>query len=137
MQFTSWVIEECARGNPFAITVTPETAVPVMYYKDAARAMIQLGDAPVEKIATVNYLVDGVKPTPTAEQLAEIVRSRIPGAKIRLEPNAILQPAIDQAIRPIDDRGARSEWGWEPAYGQEAIVDDFRAELRQHPERYR
>ncbi len=137
VQFTSWVIEECARGNPFAITVTPETAVPVMYYKDAARAMIQLGGAPVEKIATVNYLVDGVKPTPTAGQLAEIVRSRIPQAQISFEPNAILQPVIDQAIRPLDDRGARAEWSWEPAYDQEAIVDDFLAELREHPERYR
>jgi len=137
VQFTSWVIEECARGNPFTITVTPETAVPVMYYKDAARAMIQLGEAPVEKIETVSYLVDGVKPTPTAGQLAEIVRSRIAGAKISFEPQEILQAVIDQVIRPLDDRRARSEWNWEPAYDQEAIVDDFLAELREHGERYR
>jgi len=137
VQFTSWVIEESAKGNPFTITVTPETAVPVMYYKDAARAMIQLGEAPVEEIETVNYLVDGVKPTPTAGQLADIVRSGIPEARISFEPNAILQPAIDQAIRPVDDGRARAEWGWEPAYDQKAIVDDFLAEWRGHPERYR
>jgi threonine 3-dehydrogenase len=136
VQFTSWVIEECAKGNPFAITVTPETAVPVMYYKDAARAMIQLGGAPVEKIETVNYLVDGVKPTPTAGQLAEIVRNRISGAQITFEPEMAFQSVIDQAIRPLDDRRARSEWNWEPAYDQEAIVDDFLAELREHRERY-
>jgi nucleoside-diphosphate-sugar epimerase len=69
--------------------------------------------------------------------LADVVRSRIPEAEIRFEPNPILQPAIDQAIRPIDDSRARSEWGWEPAYDQEAIVDGFLAELRSHPERYR
>ncbi len=136
VQFTSWVIEECAKGNPFTITVTPETTVPVMYYKDAARAMIQLGEAPAPGIETVNYLVDGIKPTPTAGQLAEIVRSRIPGAQIGFEPNAILQPVIDQVIRPIDDRRARAEWGWEPAYDQEAIVDDFLTEMRENPERY-
>jgi threonine 3-dehydrogenase len=137
VQFTSWVIEECARGNPFTINVTPETAIPIMYYKDAARAMIQLGEAPVENIATVNYVVDGVKPMPTIGQLAESVRSRIAGAEIRFEPHEILQAAIDQAIRPLDDRRARSEWNWEPAYDQEAIVDDFLAELREHGERYR
>jgi threonine 3-dehydrogenase len=137
VQFTSWVIEECAKGNPFTINVTPETAVPVMYYKDAARAMIQLGEAPVEQIETVNYVVDGVKPAPTAGRLAEIVRNRIPEAKISFEPNAILQPAIDQAVRPLDDRRARTEWSWEPAYDQEAIVDDFLVELRDHRERYR
>jgi threonine 3-dehydrogenase len=137
VQFTSWVIEESARGNPFAITVTPETAVAVMYYKDAAGAMIRLGAAPVENILTVNYLIDGVKPTPTAGELAEIVRSRIPGARISFEPNPILQPAIDQVARPLDDGPARTEWSWEPVYDQEAIVDDFLAELREHPERYR
>ena len=137
VQFTSWVIEECARGNPFSITVTPETAVPVMYYKDAARAMIQLGAAPVEAIETVNYLVDGVKPTPTAGRLAEIVRDRISGAQITFEPNAIMQAVIDQAIRPLDDHRARDEWNWQPAFDPEAIVDDFLVELRDHPERYR
>lgn len=137
VQFTSWVIEESAKGNPFTITVTPETAVPVMYYKDAARAMIQLGEAPVERIETVNYLVDGVKPTPTAGQLAEIVRSRIPEARIRFEPEIAFQSVIDQVIRPLDDRCARAEWSWEPAYDQETIVDDFLVELMDHPERYR
>jgi threonine 3-dehydrogenase len=137
VQFTSWVIEECARGRPFTITVTPQTAVPVMYYKDAARAMIQLGEAPLEEIKTVNYLVDGVKPTPTAGQLADSVRSRIPGARINFEPNAIMQAVIDQAVRPLDDQRARDEWHWQPAYDQEAIVDDFLAELRDHEQRYR
>jgi threonine 3-dehydrogenase len=137
VQFTSWVIEECAKGNSFTITVTPETAVPVMYYKDAARAMIQLGEAAVGEIETVNYLVDGVKPTPTAGQLAEIVRSRIPEARIAFEPEMGFQSVLDQVIRPIDDRRARAEWSWAPAYDQEAIVDDFLVELTDHPERYR
>jgi nucleoside-diphosphate-sugar epimerase len=67
---------------------------------------------------------------------AEIVRGRIPEAQISFEPNAILQPAIDQAIRPLDDRRARAEWSWEPAYDQEAIVEDFLAEWRDHRGRY-
>jgi len=136
VQFTSWVIEECAKGNPFTVNVTPETAVPVMYYKDAGRAMIHLGEAPVERIETVNYVVDGVRPTPTVGQLAEIVRSRIPGARIAFEPDRAFQSVIDQAIRPLDDLPARTEWSWEPVYDQEAIVDDFLVELRDHRERY-
>jgi threonine 3-dehydrogenase len=136
VQFTSWIIEESAKGNPFSVSVTPETAVPVMYYKDAARALIQLAEAPVEAIQTVNYVIDGVKPTPTAGQLADDVRSRLPDARISFEPNAIMQAVIEQAIRPLDDRRARDEWNWQPAYDRQAIVDDFLAELRDHPERY-
>jgi threonine 3-dehydrogenase len=137
VQFTSWVIEECAKGNPFTVNVTPETAVPIMYYKDAARAMIQLGEAPAEEISTVNYLVDGCKPTPTAGELAEIVRRRVAGARITFEPDTVFQSVIDQAIHPLDDRRARSEWNWRPAYDQESIVEDFLVEMRDHPERYR
>jgi threonine 3-dehydrogenase len=37
VQFTSWVIEECAK-EPVHHISPAETAVPVMYYKDAARA---------------------------------------------------------------------------------------------------
>jgi nucleoside-diphosphate-sugar epimerase len=137
VQFTSWVIEQCAKGNPFTVAVTPETAVPVMYYKDAARAMIQLGEAPSERIETITYLVDGAKPTPTAGELADIVRSRVPGAEIRFEPDPAFQVLIDQAIRPLDDRPARREWDWRPRYGPEEIVDDFLAELRDHSARHR
>ena len=35
-----------------------------------------------------------------------------------------------------DDARARAEWGWSPSFDHLAIVDDFLAELRDHPERY-
>jgi threonine 3-dehydrogenase len=134
--FNSGVIEECAKGNPFTLTVTPETAVPLMYYKDAARAMIELGQAPLEAIQTVNYLVDGVQPTPTAAQLAAEVRRALPGAIIEFKPDEALQQFLNALLKPLDDSCARAEWGWQPAYDQAAIVADFLAELRNHPERY-
>ena len=77
-----------------------------------------------------------MKPTPTAAQLADDVRQAIPGAAITFEPDAALQGLLDQLLRPIDDSCARTEWGWQPAYDQAAIVADFLAELWEHPERY-
>ena len=29
------------------------------------------------------------------------------------------------AIRPIDDRFARDEWGWEPTHSLERIIGEF------------
>lgn len=136
VQFTSWLIEESGKGNPFTITATPETAVPILYYKEAAQAMIQLGQAPLENIKTVNYLVDGVKPTPTAAELAEIVRVKVPEAQIDFEPNPALQQMLDALLRPLDDGRARAEWGWQPHYDAQAMVDDFLQEMKNHPERY-
>jgi threonine 3-dehydrogenase len=135
VQYNSWVIEECAKGNPYTITATPETAVPVLYFKDAARALVQLGEAPLAAIRTVMYLLTGVTPTPSARELADMVRAKVPGAVITFSPDPAVQGVLDQLSLPVDDNCARTEWSWRPAYTQEQMVDDFLKELRLHPQR--
>ena len=129
VQYTSWVIESCAQGQPYTIWVKPETRVPVMYIKDAALATVRMAQAPRQAITTVNYLVNGVTPTPTAGELADVVRSRIPGARIEFRPDADIQQLIQASLRPLDDRRARQEWGWQPGYDLDRLVDDFLREL--------
>ena len=133
VQYTSWVIESCAQGQPYTIWVEPETRVPVMYIKDAALATVQLAQAPRHAITTVNYLVNGVTPTPSAGELADMVRSRVSGARIEFKPDSNIQQLIQESLRPLDDQRAREEWGWEPRYDLENLVDDFLQELRNNP----
>ena len=133
VQYTSWVIESCAQGQPYTIWVQPETRVPVMYIKDAALATVQLAQAPRHAITTVNYLVNGVTPPPSARELADVVRSRISGAHIEFKPDGNIQQLIQESLRPIDDQRARQEWGWEPKYDLEELVDDFLQDLRNNP----
>jgi nucleoside-diphosphate-sugar epimerase len=125
VQFTSWIIEEPAKGKPYTVPVTPETTVPMVYYRDGARAIIDLGNAPLESIKTVTYLVDGVKPTPSMGELAVAVRAKIPDAQIEFVPDESLQALLDQLLHPLDDSRARSEWGWQPVYDGSAMIDDF------------
>ncbi|MFQ5407100.1 MAG: NAD-dependent epimerase/dehydratase family protein [Anaerolineales bacterium] len=127
--YTSWAIEESALGRPFTIWVEPRTRIPVIYYKDAALALQKLSAAPREQIKTINYLLAGVTPVASAGELADLVRARIPGAQIAFSPNPDLQAVIDKFLRPMDERGAREEWGWQCTYDQERIVEDFLAEL--------
>jgi len=108
----------------------------VMYFKDAALSVVELARAPRESIKMVNYLVAGAKPVATAGELAEVVKSRIPGARIEFEPDQDLQNILNKLLHPIDDSAAREEWGWEAEYGQEQIVDDFIAEMSRNPQRY-
>ena len=133
VQYTSWVIESCAQGQPYSIWVEPETRVPVMYVKDAALATVQLAQAPRHAITTVNYLVNGVTPTPSAGELADVVRSRISEARIEFRPDGHIQELIQDSLRPLDDRKAQQEWGWEPRYDLENLVDDFLQELKNSP----
>jgi threonine 3-dehydrogenase len=134
VQYTSWVIEYAAKGVPFTIWARPETRVPILYFKDAALAIIALAEAPADRIKMVNYVLSG--PRPTALDLVTLVKERFPDAQINFEVDEEIQARLDNAMRPIDDRFAREEWGWQPTYGVDAMIDDFLAELSQHPQRY-
>lgn len=136
VQYLSWVIEASARGIPFTIPVAPGTRVPVLYLKDAARALVELAGAPRERIQTAIYLLGGPTPVPSAGELAALIRARVPGATIGFAPDPALQRLVDPLARPIVDDEARAEWGWRPRYGVEAMLDEFLGELRRHPERY-
>jgi threonine 3-dehydrogenase len=136
VQYTSWVIEECAKGNPYTIYVKQDTRCPVMYFKDAAKAIVQLGETPLKRIKMVNYVVAGPSPTASARELAEMVQARIPGAKITFQPDRELQKVLNKLLLPLDDRMARKEWRWKPDYNQEQIVDDFLKEMKTYPQRY-
>jgi threonine 3-dehydrogenase len=134
-RYASLLIEESVKGLPLALSVAPDVKHPLLYFKDAALAMIKLAQAPEADIKTVNYLLNGVEPLKTAQEMVDRVKARLPGARLTFEPD----PAVTRiyySMRPLDDRCAREEWGWHPEYDHERMIDDFIAELRRHPERY-
>lgn len=136
VQYTSWVIEESAKGKPYTIYVKPETKAPVMYFRDAALAIVRLAEAPLKNIKMVNYKIAGVTPIASAQELADLVKAKVPNAKINFEPDLELQKILDKLLLPVDDTIARREWNWKPECNQERLVDDFIEELRVHPQRY-
>jgi threonine 3-dehydrogenase len=119
-QYASWMIEEPARGKPFAVWVEPESVLALLWYQDAARAAVELAAAPLDSITSINYLVDGPRPTPSAGELADAVRLRIPDAQITFEPEPD-SPAPRHII--LDDRAARDEWGWQHRFDVDAMID--------------
>ena len=129
VQYTSRMIEAAARGEPFNVWVAPETRIPIMYITEAAAATVLLARAPRENIRMVSYLVDGVKPAPTAGEMAEAVRERLPGAEISFEPDPNIQLLVRGLKRPLDDSRARAEWGWEPTHDLGRMIDDFIAAM--------
>ena len=134
-RYASMLIEESVKGRSFVLSMAPDVKHPLLYFKDAAHAMIKLAEAPEAEIKTVNYLLNGVEPLKTAQEMADRVKARLPGARLTFEPDPALT-RIYYSMRPLDDRCAREEWGWHPVYDHERMIDDFIAELRQYPERY-
>ena len=136
VQYFSWAVEQFAGGNPFDIWVEPEARIPVMYNKDAARAIVELGEAPRENVRMVNYLVAGMTPVPSALELAEAVKAKVPEAVIGFRPDPEVSEAVRGLLLTLDDSNARREWGWKAEYDLERTVEDFLQELKLNPQRY-
>jgi threonine 3-dehydrogenase len=134
-QYASRLIEESVKGQPFTLQMAPDSKFPLLYFKDAALAMINLANAPEKDIKMVNYLLNGIEPLKTAQELVDMVKVKLPEARLTFEPDPGLTQ-IYYGMKPFDDLCAREEWGWEPEYDHERLMDDFILELKQYPERY-
>ncbi len=131
----SRIVEESVIGRPYTLRVAPDVRHALLYYKDAALAMIKLAEAPKADIKMVCYLINGIQPALTAQEIVDMVRTRIPESKLTFEPDPELTQKYYK-MPSFDDHCAREEWGWKPEYDRDRAVDDFISELRQHPERY-
>jgi nucleoside-diphosphate-sugar epimerase len=107
-----------------------DTRLPMMYMPDALRATLELMESPAERIRERgSYNLAGVSFTP-AEIAAEIQR-RVPGFSISYAPD--FRDAIARTWpRAIDDSAARTDWGWRPHFGLDALVEDMLAHLPVH-----
>jgi nucleoside-diphosphate-sugar epimerase len=130
--YVSAMIELPAKGEPYAIPVGEDIQLSLVYVEDAARALIQLGKAPKENIKTVNYFINGVQnPLPTTAEMAEMVRKKIPGAKITFDVNPDWEKLLKSASHPVDDSSAVKEWGWQPRYNTfDKFIDAYLRDLK-------
>ena len=85
-----------------------------LYFKDAVRALWLLSRAKREKIKTMVYIIAGLTPPYSAKELAEVVRSRIPGARLTFKPDPTLMELVKEigTLRFNEER-ARVRMGME------------------------
>jgi len=126
VSYTSDIINYALKGEPYTVKFKPEMTLPLLHTKDAARAIIDLSEAPKESIKEVCYLINGVVNPPSAGALAEMVKAKLPNAQTTFEVDEQWQAVLEASALLIDDRYAKDEWGWEPTYDTyDKIIDDF------------
>jgi nucleoside-diphosphate-sugar epimerase len=125
--FTSLIPEKAAKGEPYAIEVTPDTSYPVVYIKDAVDALIKLMSVPEAKsriynIASGNIVVD---------KMVSYIKTKIPDAQFSYAPvDDIMAVVSGYKEWTIGCERAKKEIGWTPSYAVEKMVDDIIAQFR-------
>ena len=120
--FTSYIAEKAARGEPYEIEVTPDTAYPVVYIKDAVEALYTLATAPTAPSRIYNISSGRV----VVEKMVDAVRARIPDARFTYKPvDDIMAVVSGYKEWEISCETARRELGWTPAYTPDAMVNDI------------
>jgi len=129
VSYTSDIINYALKNEPYTVKFQPDMQLPLLHTKDAARAIIDLGNAPKEAIKGVCYLINGVTNPPTAGELAEMVKAKLPNAQTNFEVDPEWQKVLEASALFIDDKYAKNEWGWKPTFDTyDKIIDDFIAE---------
>jgi len=129
VSYTSDIINYALKNEPYAVKFKEDMTLPLLHTKDAARAIIDLSNAPKESIKEVCYLINGVANPPSAGELANMVKAKIPHANTTFEVNEEWQKILEASALMIDDKYAKNEWGWNPTFDTyDKIIDDFIAE---------
>jgi len=134
------MIEDSILGKPYeCIYAYPETAISMIYVRDAARAADMVLQAPRESIKMMNYNVAGIQEFVSAKELEAILTKRYSGTAVTYKPDSSLREIGNdfRTLKRFDDSYARNEWGWKPEFDSpEAIIDIFEKDLKIYPERY-
>ena len=117
------MIHAAAAGRPYACFVREDTRIPFMTMPDAVAALLALLDAPAAALTSHVYNVRAFNPS--AADLAARVRAVYPGARITFDPDARRQAIVDSWPADVDDRRARHDWGFRPAWDLDAAFEDY------------
>ncbi len=116
-----------ARGDrEVQVFCRPDTTIPFMYMPDAVRALLELADAPAERLSRRTYNIAAM--SPSAADIAASIRARVGPFDVRYVPD-FRQAILDSWPRALDDAAARADWGWAPRWDLDAMTDDLLRQL--------
>ncbi len=117
------MIHAAAQGRPYACFVREDTRIPFMAMPDAINALLALLDAPTASLTTSVYNVAAF--SPSAGELAGLVRQAFAGAEIAFAPDRRRQAIVDSWPEDVDDTRARRDWGFRPAYDLDRTFNEY------------
>ena len=127
------VFYEVAKRGKYTCEVPKDTYMDMLYMPDALEAMTQLMEADPSKLVHRNsFNVTSMSFTP--EQLFTEIKKRVPSFTWDYEIDPVKAQISASWPDCLDDSCAREEWGWNPKWGMDAVIDDMLAACRKKVE---
>jgi len=123
------IFYQAIKHKSYKCFVREDTVLPMMYMPDALKALIDVANAPLEKLKHhCNFNVGAM--SFSAGELAAEIKKHIPEFKVTYEPD-FRQAIADSWPRSVDDSVAREEWGWSPEYNLKRMTEDMIEKLKE------
>jgi threonine 3-dehydrogenase len=126
--YALFMYTEGVRRGAYEAFCRADTRIPLMYMPDGIRALVELADAPKEKLHRSIYNIAAF--SPTAQAIADSVARALPDVRITFAPDPRRQAILDSWPRVLDDANARTEWGWQPTFDLDAMTSDLVPKVR-------
>ncbi len=117
------MLHAAAKGEPYSCFVREDSVIPFMAMPDAITALWELSQAPPEQLTRDVYNITSF--SLTAGEFRDLVLQAFPDAKIDFKPDTKRQGIIDSWPAGLNDKAARRDWGWKPAYDIERAFHDY------------
>ncbi|TXF90078.1 NAD-dependent epimerase/dehydratase family protein [Neolewinella aurantiaca] len=122
------IFHYAVREQPFSCFLNPDEKLPMIFMDDAIRATIELMEAPKESITNrSSYNLAGLSFSPA--ELTAAIQKHCPDFRVSYTPDD-RQNIAAKWPNSIDDSAARTDWGWEPEYKMEELVETMLTNLR-------
>lgn len=108
------MLHAAAKGVPYSCFVREDSTIPFMAMPDAIDSLLHLWRAPQQQLSRTVYNVTSF--SLSAAEFKAQVEQTFPQAKISFEPDLNRQGIVDSWPAGLNDKQARKDWGWQPAY---------------------
>ena len=122
------VFYEILKKGHYTCPIPENTYMDMLYMPDALKAAVQLMDADPATLKHRNsFNITAMSFTPA--QLFAAIKKRIPSATFSYDVDPVKAGISASWPDKMDDACARQEWGWDPQWDLDQMVDDMLATI--------
>ncbi|MBC8203408.1 MAG: NAD-dependent epimerase/dehydratase family protein [Planctomycetes bacterium] len=121
--FVPEMLHAAARGVPYKCFIREDSRIPFMTMPEAIDATLKLAAAPRNSLTQIVYNIASF--SPSAGEVAELVKQHFPKANISFEPDERRQAIVDSWPEALDCSVAGNDWGFAPTYTLEKAFEEY------------